>query len=129
MVIPLDVTIVYTILVLFLFLFVGILLFMEEQTILKTSFAFMLCFINCVFSYMTALTYFGIDLYGFNTSGTVVSNPMYDLAPFGIFFLMFAYFSILFAFYCLYLFYIKPWEKVMESYNLRGNPWYENPEV
>ena len=129
MAIPIDLTIVYSILALFLFLFIGILLFLEDQTILKTSFAFMLCFINCVFSYMTALTYFGIDLYGFTSSGVVVSNPIYELAPFGIFFLMFAYFSIIFALYCLYLFYLKPWEKMMESYNLRNNPWYEKPEI
>jgi len=102
---------------------------MEEQTILKTSFALILCFVNGIFSFMTALTYFGIDLYGFDSSGTVVSNPMYELAPFGMFFLLFSYFSILFALFCLYLFYLKPWEKMMESYNLRNNPWYENPDV
>jgi len=102
---------------------------MEEQTVLKTSFAFILCFINTVFSFMTALTYFGIDLYGFDSSGTVVSNPVYDLAPFGMFFLMFSYFSIIFALYCLYLFYLKPWEEMLKSYNLNNNPWYENPEV
>lgn len=129
MVIPLDVTIIYTILALFLFLFIGILLFMEEPTILTTSFALILCFINGVFSYMTAYTYFAIDLYGFTTEGVVVSNPMYELAPFGMFFLMFAYFSILFAMYCLYLFYLKPWNKMLESYNLHRTPWYENPEV
>lgn len=129
MAIPLDVTLVYTIIAVFLFLFIGILLFMEEQTVLKTSFAFILCFINTVFSYMTALTYFGIDLYGFTTSGVVVSNPVYDLAPFGMFFLMFAYFSIIFALYCLYIFYLKPWEEMLKSYNLNNNPWYENPDV
>lgn len=129
MVIPLDVTLVYTVLALILFLFIGILLFMEEQTVLKTSFAMILCFINTVFSFMTALTYFGIDLYGYDTSGVVVSNPMYDIAPFGMFFLTLGYFSIIFIVYCLYLFYLKPWEKMLESYNLQRNPWYENPEI
>ena len=129
MVIPLDITLVYTILSLFLFLFIGVLLFMEEQTILKTSFAFILCFVNGVFSYMTSLTYFGIDLYGFTTEGVVVSNPMYELAPFGLFFMVFSYFSIVFGLYCLYLFYLKPWEEMLKSYNLQNNPWYENPEV
>ena len=129
MVIPLDVTLIYTVLSFIIFLIIGMLLFMEEQTILKTSFAMILCFINTVFSLMTALTYFGIDLYGFNTSGEVVSNPMYDLAPFGMFFLTLAYFSIIFIVYCLYLFYLKPWEKMLKSYNLNNNPWYEDPEI
>jgi len=129
MVIPLEITLVYTIISLFLFLFIGILLFMEEPTILKTSFALILCFINGVFSYMTALTYFGIDLYGFDSTGTVVSNPVYDLAPFGMFFLMFAYFSIIFSLYCLYLFYMKPWNEMLKSYNLQNNPWYEDPDI
>ena len=129
MVIPLEITLIYTIISLFVFLFIGILLFMEEQTILKTSFAFILCFINGVFSYMTCLSYFGIDLYGFTNEGVVVSNPMYDLAPFGMFFLMFSYFSIIFALYCLYMFYLKPWDEMMKSYNLQNNPWYENSEV
>lgn len=129
MVIPLDVTLIYTVLAFIIFLIIGILLFMEEQTVLKTSFAMILCFINTVFSFMTALTYFGIDLYGFDSSGVVVSNPMYDLAPFGMFFLTLAYFNIIFIMYCLNLFYLKPWNKMLESYNLHRNPWYENPEV
>ena len=129
MIIPLEVTLVYTIIALFLFLFIGILLFMEEPTILKTSFAFMLCFVNGVFSYMTAFTYFGIDMYGFDSSGVVVSNPMYELAPFGMFFLMFSYFSVIFMFYCLYLFYMKPWNEMIKTYNLHRNPWYEDPNI
>ena len=129
MIIPLDVTLIYTILSIFLFLLIGFLLFLEEQTILTTSFALILTFVNGIFSYMTAYTYFGIDLYGFDSTGTVVSNPMYELAPFGILFLMFAYFSIIFALYCLYMFYLKPWEQMKKSYNLRENPWYENPEI
>ena len=128
MAIPLDITIVYTIIALILFLIIGFLLFMDEQTILKTSFALMLCFINTVFSYMTAYTYFVIDLYGIDYLGEVVSNPIYELAPFGLFFLMFSYFSIIFALFCLYLFYLKPWEKTMETYNIRNNPWYEKPD-
>lgn len=129
MVIPLEITLVYSIITLFLFLFTGVLLFMEEPTILKTSFAFILCFINGVFSYMTAYTYFAIDLYGFDSTGTVVSNPMYELAPFGMFFLLFSYFSVILCFYCLYLFYMKPWNEMLESYNLHRNPWYEDPYV
>lgn len=129
MVIPLEITLVYTIIALLLFLIIGMLLFMEEATILKTSFAFMLCFINGVFSYMTAYTYFAIDLYGFDSSGVVVSNPVYELAPFGMFFLIFSYFSIIFMFYCLYLFYMKPWNEMLKTYNLHRNPWYEDPNI
>ena len=129
MVIPLDITILYTIIVLILFLITGVLLFMEKPTILITSFAFILCFVNGVFSYMTAYTYFAIDLYGYDSTGTVVSNPMYELAPFGLFFLMFSYFSVIFMFYCLYLFYMKPWNEMLDSYNLGNNPWYEDPDI
>ena len=129
MVIPLELTLVYTIIALLLFLIIGMMLFMEEATIPKTSFAFMLCLINGIFSYMTALTYFGIDLYGFDSDGVVVSNPMYELAPFGMFFLLFTYFSIIFMFYCLYLFYMKPWNEMLKTYNLHRNPWYEDPDI
>ena len=129
MVIPLDITLIYSILVLIIFLIIGFLLFTEEPTVPKTSFALMLCFINAVFSYMTAYTYFAIDLYGFDSSGTVVSNPMYELAPFGLFFLVFAYFSIIFSLYCLYLFYMKPWNEMLKTYNLHNNPWYEDPNI
>ena len=129
MVIPLDITIVYTIVTLILFLIVGFLLFLEDPTILKTSFALMLCFINAVFSYMTAYTYFAIDLYGYDSSGEVVSNPMYELAPFGMFFLLFSFFSIIFSLYCLYLFYMKPWNEMLKTYNLHNNPWYEDPDI
>lgn len=129
MVIPLDVTLIYTVMSFIIFLIIGILLFMEEPTILKTSFAFILCFINTVFSFMTCLTYFGIDLYGFTASGEVVSNPMYELAPFGMFFLALSYFSIIFMFYCLYLFYMKPWNEMIKTYNLHRNPWYEDPNI
>lgn len=129
MAIPLDVTLVYTILSLFLFLIICVLLFIEEQTLLKTCFAFILCFVNGVFSYMTAYTYFAVDLYGHDYLGEVVSNPIYELAPFGMFFILFAYFSIVFGLYCLYLFYLKPWNEMLKAYNLQNNPWYENPDI
>jgi len=129
MVIPLDITLVYSILALIMFLVIGYLLFMEEPTINKTSFALMLCFINGIFSYMTAYTYFAIDLYGFDSTGTVVSNPMYELAPYGMFFLVFAYFSIMFSLYCLYLFYMKPWNEMLKTYNIHRTPWYEDPDI
>ena len=129
MAIPLDITIVYTIISIILFLLIGFLLFLEEPTILKTSFAMILCFINGVFSYLTAYTYFVVDLYGFDSSGVVVSNPMVELAPFGLLFVAFAFFSIIFSLYCIYLFYLTPWKKAMESYNIRSNPWYEQPDT
>lgn len=129
MAIPLDLTLVYTIIAFILFLLIGFLLFLDEPTILKTSFALILCFVNGLFSYMTAYTYFAVDLYGFDATGTVVSNPISELAPFGLLFIAFAYFSIVFALFCIYLFYLTPWKKAVESYNIRKNPWYEEPYV
>ena len=51
MVIPLDITIVYTIISIFLFLLIGFLLFYDEPTINTTSFAFMLSFIKVIYIY------------------------------------------------------------------------------
>jgi hypothetical protein len=124
--IPIDITLLYTIIVIALFLFTGLLLFLDNTTFTKSIFAMMLCFINGIFSFMTALTYFGIDLYGFTTDGIVVSNPMYEIAPFGIMFILFVYINLMLTIYCLYLFYEKPWQKMLESYGKKKTIWYED---
>jgi len=123
--IPLDMTLIFTILAIILFLFTGILLFFEETTFNKVIFAMILSFINMVFSFMTALSYFGVDLFGFDSDGILVSNTIATVAPFGLLFVLFVYINLMFTFYCLYLFYEKPWQKMLESYGKRSTIWYE----
>ncbi len=123
--IPMDMTLIFTILAIILFLFTGILLFFEDQTFNKVIFAMFLSFINMIFSFMTALTYFGVDLYGFTSDGVVVSNVMHEYAPFGLLFILFVYINFMFTFYCLYLFYEKPWQEMLKTYGKKSTIWYE----
>jgi hypothetical protein len=123
--IPLDITLIYTVLAIILFLFTGLLLFFDETTFNRVVFAMMLCFINGIFSFMTALSYFSIDLFGFTIDGEIVSNPTNVIAPYGLMFILFVYINLMLTFYCVYLFYEKPWKKMLQSWGKKTTMWYE----
>lgn len=125
MAIPIEMTMLYTIISVILFLLVGLLLFYDKPTFNTTVFAFMLSFINILFSIIATFSYFGIDIYGFTSEGELVSNPTVEIASFGLVFLLFVYISVMLTFYCLYLFYEKPWVYAMESYGKKKPMWYE----
>lgn len=121
--IPIDFTIVFMIIVIILLLITIVFLFIEPD-FNKSIASIILCFINIVFSYLAAYSFLVVSLYGFDSSGVLVENNIYDFYPFGAFFVVFVYINLVLIFYALYLCYQKPWEEVLKSYR-RTPEWYE----
>lgn len=128
MTIPIEFTILYTIIsVVFLIITIE-LLFCNEITFNKTSAIMMYSFINAMISYFTAYTYFGINLYGYDLDGVLVENAFFTMSPVGMIYVFFAIVNVVFTLYCIYLFYMKPWKQLLKTYNRGRNPWYEDEE-
>lgn len=121
--IPLEIGIFFAFMSMFLLILIGMLLFIEPD-FNKSIFALILCFINGVISVVAAVSFMAIDIYGFDSSGELVSNPTADMYPLGMIFYAFVYFSVIFALYSVYLLYNKPWRQAVESYGKRKLPWY-----
>lgn len=126
--IPLDILLVFLVIAIALFLMTLFLLF-DEPTFGKTIIAIFLSFINSTFNFLTGLSFFGVDLFGFDASGELVSNPVYDFMMFGIFFIFLTYLCVLFLLYGIYLLYIQPWYEVERTYRKKKDPWYQNPDM
>lgn len=123
--IPIEFTILFSVMSLSILILILVLEFIEPN-FNKSIFAIILSFINIPISYIACMSYFVFDLYGYTTSGTLVSNPVVDMFPIGIIFLLFAYLNILLFLYGLYLLYKKPWKELMKIHNMDEGYWYES---
>jgi hypothetical protein len=121
--IPLEISIFFAFLSIFLLILIGMLLFIDPD-FNKSIFALILCFINGVISTVAAVGFMAMDIYGFDSSGVLVSNSIADMYPLGMIFYVFIYFSVMFALYAVFLLYKKPWKQVMQSYGIRRTPWF-----
>jgi hypothetical protein len=120
--IPIEIVMFFALISLFLLILIGTLLFIDPD-FNKSIFALILCFINGVISVVAAVGFMAIDIYGFDSSGVLVSNSIADMYPLGIIFYVFVYFSIVFGLYSIFLLYKKPWAAVPASYG-KTLPWY-----
>lgn len=121
--IPIDFTIIFMLISLVLLLITIMFLFLDPD-FNKAIAALILCAINIIFSYAAAYSFIIVSIYGFDSSGVLVENNMYELFPFAMIFVVFVYISLILSFYAIYLCYKKPWEEVLKSYGMRPM-WYE----
>lgn len=121
--VPLDFTLLFMVIVILLFIITILLLFIEPNFD-KSIAGMIICFVNSVFSYSSAYSLFVTNIYGFDYTGTIVANNIYDLYPFGMIFVIFVYINLILGFYALFLCYKKPWEAVLKSYGKKPE-WYE----
>jgi len=105
--IPIEIGIYFSIISFFLLIFIGMLLFINPD-FNKAVFALILCFVNGIVSIVATVSFLVMDIYGFNASGALVSNVTADMYPLGMIFLGFIYFTIIFAFFAIWIMYKKP---------------------
>lgn len=125
--IPLDMALVFMILCVVLLL-ISIFLLFIEPTFNNAVAGIIISFINLLFSYATVFSLLGLDLYGIDYTGELVSNIEGDFYPFGIMFFLFVFLNVLFTVYGLYLLYAKPWKETMKSFGPQKRIWYEDTE-
>lgn len=118
--IPIEIGIYFSIISFFVLILMGMLLFIDPD-FNKSIFALILSFINGVISAVAALSFMAMDIYGFDSSGTMVSNVTADMFPLGLIFWAFVYFSAIFGIYAISLLFKKPWKGAFE---VKKIPWY-----
>lgn len=116
---PIDYHILFMIMSILFFALVILFIFINPD-FNKTVAATLLSFLNIVICFITGLGFFSIDLYSFDSQGEIVSNILTDYSELGIVFIGLSYLSLLLLFYCVSLFYSKPWENVNK---IEGNPY------
>lgn len=121
--IPIEISMFFALISLFLLILTGMLLFIDPD-FNKSIFALILCFINGIISAVAAFGFMAMDIYGFTSSGVLVSNSIADMYPLGMIFFAFIYFSVIFALYSVYMLYKQPWKQAIASHGIRRTPWY-----
>jgi len=123
--IPIDITLIFMVLSFFLLVIIILILFFSDEiTLNKCVAAMILCILNVIISYSAAYSLFVVSLYGYDYLGELVENNIYEIAPFGMIFVVIAYMCIILTFYAIYLCYSKPWKETLKSYGKRPQ-WYE----
>lgn len=122
--IPPEYHIFFCILSIILLLIIIILLFMNP-TFDTTTAGFIICFLNVVIASVAGYGFFAFDLYGYDSSGVLVENLIYEYDFLGMIFIIIAYICVILMFYCVWLWYKKPWK---DSSKVEGNPYvyYKN---
>ena len=117
--IPIEYHMLFCMLSIMFFIMILSLLFIQP-TFNQTTAAFILCFLNIVISLVAGAGFFAFDLYGYDNTGTLVTNVVNDYDFLGLIFIILAYISLIMLFYCIYLWYEKPWVTVKK---IEGNPY------
>ena len=104
----------------FILFFTSLIMIFINPEFYKTIGAMILIFLNVPVSWVTGQGFFSFDLYGYDSSGNVVSNIISEYSELGFIFIVIAYISVIMLFYCFYLFYDKPWK---DTKKVEGNPY------
>lgn len=107
----------------FILFIISIFLLFIETNFEKAVAAFILIIFNFVLCGIVSLGFGAIDVYGYDSTGALVANVYSDMYYFIIVFWILGYINIMLLFYCVYLFYRKPWEEYMHR-----EGYYENEE-
>lgn len=117
--IPIEYHLILIFLSTLFFLLVFMLMFVDvdfDKAIAGT----ILSFLNIVFCYVTGMGFFSFDIYGYDTTGTIVSNIISEYSELGIIFIGMAYIMVILLFYGFWLFFKKPWDQTRK---IDGNPY------
>lgn len=123
--IPIDYHLTLVFLSIIFFVITLMLLFINPD-FNKTIAAMLLSFINIAVSFIAGIGFFSVDFYGYDTTGTIVSNYNYEMSSIGILFIGITYICVLFLLYSLYLLYEKPWDAVRK---IEGNPYVNDSKT
>ena len=106
----------------FILFIISIFLLFIETSFEKAVAAFILILFNFILCGIVSLGFGAIDVYGYDASGELVANVYGDMYYFIIIFWILSWINVMLLFYCVYLFYRKPWEEFKEH---KGDYEYE----
>lgn len=105
----LDYHILFMVIV-FVLLMISVLLLFIDTSFEKAIAANIFIFINLGLCALVSLGFGAIDFYSFDSAGALVHNTNSGMWPLIYIFWMLGYVNIMLMFYCVYLYYLKPWE-------------------
>ena len=122
--IPMEYHILFLCMTFILFLITIFLLFIEP-TFEKAIAANILLMFNLIFCMIVSLGFGAIEVQGFDSDGNLVSNIYSDMHPFIYIYWILGYINVMLLFYCVYLYYKKPWLQYMGVENENEEQyWY-----
>jgi len=116
-----DYHIIFIMMAFILLVITAFLLFIEP-TVETTAAAYIFIMINMVLCIFCSLSFYGLDLVGYDSAGEVVHNTYYEMQTFSFLFVGFFYVNIMLMVYGAYLFYKKPWEEFVKE----NKDWLES---
>lgn len=122
--VPLDYHLLFIVFTIVMFLVTIILLFFDPKVEQATA-GTILIMLNMIFCIVVALSFQGLDYYGFDYNGNVVHNVYTELWPFHVIWLGLFYVNLMLLVYCAYLFWKKPWDEYVEQEKYYQNTSYE----
>jgi len=108
--------IIFMILIFILFI-ISILLLFIDVTLEKAIAANIFTVVNFILCAIVSLGFGAINAYGYDANGVIVNNIYSDMYYFIYIFWAMGYINVMILFYCVYMYYRKPWEQFTgESY-------------
>ena len=112
--IPMEYHILFMIMSFVLFI-VTILLLFIDTTLQKAVAANIFIVFNIALNSIVSLGFSAINLYSFDSSGSLVNNVYSNMHPFIYIYWIFIWVNIMLIFYCVYIYFKKPWEEYIEQ--------------
>ena len=113
---------IFMVLIFILFILSMLLLFMDV-TFERAIASFIFITVNFILCAIVSLGFGALNFYGYDSSGVLVDNIYSEMYYFIYIFWAMGYINIMLLFYCVYIFYRKPWEEYM-----KGESLYEKEE-
>ena len=109
--------------IIFILFVISILLLFIDTSLEKAVAANIFIMVNFILCAIVSLGFGAIDVYGYNSDGVLVANIYGDMYYFIYIFWAMGWINIMLLFYCVYIYYRKPWEQYM-----KGEGDYEHQE-
>ena len=109
-----DYHIIFLVMTFVLFIISVFLLFVDAS-FEKAVAAFILIMFNFTLCLLVSMGFGAIDVYGYDSDGALVANVYSDMYYMIIVFWILAWINVMLLFYCVYLFYRKPWEEFVKG--------------
>jgi len=109
----------------FILFIVAVLLLFVDVNFHKTIAANVLLFFNMILNLIVSQGFGAIDLYSWDSDGTLVHNVTGSMYPFVIVYWVFFYISLMLLFYCVYIYYKKPWDDYVKGGLYNEKEYYD----
>ena len=106
--VPMDYHLLFLAMSFIVFIITIFLLFVETN-FEKTVGAFILCAFNMVLCIICGYLFAAVDIYGYDSTGTIVHNIHSSMHVLSWLYLVLFYVNVMLMFYGTYIFYKKPW--------------------